>query len=53
MDGFYVAYLTGRGGNSVLLFAIKSSALVGVDGGGMKYDGHVKRSSKRNYRVPY
>jgi hypothetical protein len=45
MDGFYVAYLTGRGGNSVLLFAIKSSTLVGVDGGGMKYDGHVKEEA--------
>jgi hypothetical protein len=43
MDGFYVAYLTGRGGNSVLLFAIKSNTLVGVDVGGMKYDGHVEQ----------
>lgn len=41
MDGFYVAYLTGRGGNSLLLFAIKSEKIVGVDAGGMKYDGHV------------
>ncbi|HUN98600.1 MAG TPA: hypothetical protein VMU69_20500 [Bradyrhizobium sp.] len=44
MDGFYVAYLTGRGGNSVLLFAIRSSTLVGVDVGGMKYDGHVEKT---------
>ena len=42
MDGFYVAYLTGRGGNSTLLFAIRSSTLVGVDAGGMKYDGRVE-----------
>jgi hypothetical protein len=42
MDGFYVAYLTGRGGNSVLLFVIKSSTVVGVDVGGMKYDGHIE-----------
>jgi hypothetical protein len=45
MDGFYVAYLTGRGGNSVLLFAIRSSTLVGVDVGGMKYDGHVDKAA--------
>jgi hypothetical protein len=44
MDGFYVAYLTGRGGNSALLFAIKSMKLIGVDAGGMKYDGHVEPS---------
>jgi hypothetical protein len=43
MDGFYVAYLTGRGGNSVMLFAIKSNALIGVDAGGMKYNGHVNK----------
>ncbi|MGH6790296.1 MAG: hypothetical protein ACRECC_11525 [Pseudolabrys sp.] len=42
MDGFYVAYLTGRGGNSVLLFAIKDGVLVGADVGGMKYDGRIK-----------
>jgi hypothetical protein len=42
IDGFYVAYLTGRGGNSILLFAIKSLKLVGVDSGGMKYDGRVE-----------
>jgi len=42
MDGFYAAYLTGRGGNTVLLFAIKSGQLIGVDGGGMKYSGTVQ-----------
>lgn len=38
MDGFYAAYLTGRGGNTVVLLAIKSNSIVGVDAGGMKYD---------------
>lgn len=45
MDGFYVAYLTGRGGNSVLLFAIKSLTMIGVDVGGMRYSGHVERAT--------
>jgi hypothetical protein len=42
MDGFYAAYLTGRGGNTVVLLAIKSNSIVGVDAGGLKYDGNVE-----------
>jgi hypothetical protein len=55
MDGFYVAYLTGRGGTSILLFAIKSSTLVGVDVGGMKYDGRVEPAANGtiNFHVEY
>ncbi len=49
MDGFYVAFLTGRGGNSVLLFAVKSKTLVGVDAGGMKYDGHLEQASNGGF----
>lgn len=49
MDGFYVAYLTGRGGNSLLLFAIRSKTLVGVDVGGMKYDGNVEVAPNGGY----
>jgi hypothetical protein len=45
MDGFYVAFLTGRGGNTVLLFAVKSQTLVGVDAGGMKYDGRLEQNT--------
>jgi hypothetical protein len=41
MDGFYVAYLTGKAGNSILLFAIKDHSLIGADVGGMKYDGRI------------
>lgn len=50
MDGFYVAYLTGRGGNSALLFAIKSNKLIGVDVGGMNYDGRVIQSADGNLK---
>lgn len=42
MDGFYAAFLTGRGGNAIVLFVIKSTVLVGVDAGGLKYDGSVQ-----------
>ncbi|SRR5258705_13704698 len=45
MDGFYAAYLTGRGGNAVVLLAIKSNLIVGVDGGGLKYDGTVEATA--------
>jgi hypothetical protein len=41
MDGFYVAYLTGRAGTSLLLFAIRGADFIGVDVGGLKYDGKV------------
>jgi hypothetical protein len=39
MDGFYAAFLTGRGGNTIVLLAVKAGMLVGVDAGGLKYDG--------------
>jgi len=42
MNGFYAAYMTGKGGVSTLLFAIKDGVVVGVDMGGMKYDGRVE-----------
>jgi hypothetical protein len=50
MDGFYAAYLTGRGGNTVLLLAIKSGSLVGVDAGGLKYDGTVEPASNGGFK---
>jgi hypothetical protein len=50
MDGFYAAFLTGRGGNTIVLFAIKSTVLVGVDAGGVKYDGSVQPLSDGGYR---
>src|ERR1035437_7011215 len=41
MDGFYIAYVTGRAGNSVILLAIRGTILSGVDAGGLKYDGEI------------
>ena len=42
MQGFFAAYLTGRGGMSVVLFVIKDGHMVGVDIAGMKYDGEFR-----------
>lgn len=55
MDGFYAAYLTGRGGNSVVLLAIKSNSIVGVDAAGMKYDGSVTPANNGtfNFHLKY
>jgi hypothetical protein len=55
MDGFYAAYLTGRGGNTVLLLAIKASSIIGVDMGGLKYDGTVEPAPNGgfNFHVKY
>jgi hypothetical protein len=51
MDGFYAAFLTGRGGNTmVLLLAIRANVLVGVDAGGLKYDGTVEPTPNGGYR---
>jgi hypothetical protein len=58
MDGFYAADLTGRSGNTIVLLAIRSSTVVGVDAGGMKYDGtvvstaHGLLSFKIRYTIP-
>jgi hypothetical protein len=41
MDGFYVGYITGRAGNSMVLLVIRNARLVGADVSGMKYDGEV------------
>lgn len=42
MEGFYVAYMTGMAGNSVILFVLRKGKIVGADIGGMKYDGTYK-----------
>ena len=42
MDGFYCAYLTGRNGTGLLLFAIREDTFIGVDAGGIKYDGRIR-----------
>ncbi|KWV59824.1 hypothetical protein AS156_30330 [Bradyrhizobium macuxiense] len=46
MDGFYAAYLTGRAGNTIVLFAIRGEIFIGVDGGGLKYDGQVEATER-------
>jgi hypothetical protein len=43
MDGFYIAYLTGSGGSSMVLFAVKEGRLIGADVGGTKYDGRLEK----------
>ena len=45
MDGFYAAYMTGRAGVSMALFVLMKGKLVGVDAGGMKYDGTFEAKS--------
>lgn len=42
MEGFYLAYLTGKAGSNVAVFVIRGNVIVGVDGGGMSYDGSVE-----------
>jgi hypothetical protein len=42
MNGFYSAFLTGRNGNTIVLLAIYAGMVVGVDAGGLKYDGTVQ-----------
>jgi hypothetical protein len=43
MDGFYVAYMTGNAGTSVLLFVVMQGRLIGADVGGLKYDGTIQQ----------
>jgi hypothetical protein len=51
MDGFYAAYLSGRGGNTVILFAIKANKMTGVDGGGLKYDGNIEAAPNGGFTM--
>ena len=41
MNEFYVAYLTGRAGTSILMIVISNGTIVGADISGMKYDGTI------------
>lgn len=45
MDGFYIAYLTGSAGTSVLVFVLLNGKMVGADIGGMKYDGTIEANA--------
>src|SRR4051812_42295206 len=42
MDGFYVAYLAGQAGTSMLMAIISNETFVGADVTGMQYDGTIK-----------
>jgi hypothetical protein len=42
MEGFYVAYMTGPAGQTILMFALTKGKFVGADMGGIKYDGTFK-----------
>lgn len=39
IDGFYAAYLTGTAAQGFAMFVFRNGAVVGVDIGGVKYDG--------------
>lgn len=39
MNGFYAAYITGQVGNSMALFLFENGEIIGVDVGGMHYNG--------------
>ena len=39
MNGFYAAYLTGTVGQGFAMLVFKDGTIVGVDSGGVKYDG--------------
>jgi hypothetical protein len=45
MDGFYAAFMTGRAGISVLLIVIRGNVIVGVDVGGLQYDGTIEETA--------
>lgn len=39
LDGFYVGYMTAASGYGVVLFVFQGTTIVGVDAGGVKFDG--------------
>jgi len=39
LDGFYVGYMTAASGYGVVLFVFQGNVVVGVDAGGVKFDG--------------
>jgi hypothetical protein len=43
VDGFYVAYLAGRAGTSLMMLVISRGIMVGADIGGLKYDGTIEQ----------
>jgi len=39
MDGFYVGYMSATAGYGVVLFVLRDREIVGVDAGGVRFDG--------------
>lgn len=50
IDGFYHAYATGKAGNSVLVLVIRQGVIIGVDVGGLKYDGEIVQRPDGSYQ---
>lgn len=48
MDGFYVAYLTGKAGNSLGVFTFINGIIVGADVGGVIYEGSYQVDSQNS-----
>lgn len=44
LDGFYVGYMTANG-YGVVLFVFKGDTIVGVDAGGVKFDGNFNQDT--------
>jgi hypothetical protein len=50
LDGFYVGYMSGQG-YGVVLFVFKGNSIVGVDAGGVKFDGNFEKDGEtKEYR---
>ncbi|TIX89157.1 hypothetical protein [Rhizobium sp. P44RR-XXIV] len=49
IDGFYAGYMTAAGGSGVALFILKEGALIGVDLGGVQFDGAYDLKSDGSY----
>ena len=47
LDGFYVGYMTGKG-YGVVLFVFRGNTIVGVDAGGVKFDGKYTFNSENS-----
>lgn len=46
LDGFYVGYMTATSGYGVVLFVFQGDVIVGVDAGGVKFDGKFVRNTE-------
>lgn len=45
LDGFYVGYMSAASGYGVVLFVFQGTVIVGVDAGGVKFDGTFTHNS--------